>query len=682
MKMGRFLGFAAMMTVLLVACSPEGGEEAEYTSNTQGLDRRNLDETISPCVDFFQYANGSWLERNPIPPERASTSMGMEVRDRNFEVLHRILDDAAAEADAATAGSVTQKVGHFYAAAMDEARLTELGVQPLADDLAGIDAIASLDDLRAVLTDFHAQGLTFLFAGGVLNDFADSNTTTFFVLQGGLGLPERDYYFRDEDAETRDAYVAHVARMMGFLGEDEATAQASAATVMEMETALAEVSLGSVELRNIGNYYRPVTVAQADTEAPNVGLPGYFQGLGLSVERFSFPHSSFFSRLDTMLEERPLEDWKTYLRWHLINATSPYLSPEIEAADFDFFEGTLSGVEEMEPRWRRALERTDGALGEALGQLYVAEAFPPEEKARADAMIEDLRAALRARIQGLEWMGEETKALALAKLEAFTPKIGYPDVWRDYSSLDVVDGDYFGNVQRARAFEARRNFDKLGLPPDPNEWGMSPPTVNAYYSPLDNEIVFPAGIMQPPLFDGETDDAVNYGAMGAIIGHEMGHGFDDQGSRFDAEGRFANWWTDEDRAEFERRAQVVVDQYAGYEALPGLFVNGELTLGENIGDIGGLMTAYDALQLALEENPEGEIDGFTPEQRFFLSYAQAWRGNQRDEALRVQVNTDPHSPRKFRANGPLANMPEFAEAFGCQAGDPMVRPDSLLVQIW
>lgn len=680
MSVRRSAGPMALLAALLTACTP--GSDAEYVSNAAGLDRRNLDETISPCVDFYQYANGSWMARNPIPAERPSIGVGTEVQERNFEILHRILDEASAGADEAAPGSVTQKVGHFYASAMDETNRAELGVEPLRPDLDRIAAVSSVDGLRGVVVSLHDRGLGVLFQTGVENDFMDADATMLYVLQGGLGLPDRDYYFRDEDADTREAYVAHVARMMGFLGEDEPTARTSAATVMDMETSLADASLSAVELRDIGNYYRPVSPAAADQQAPNVRMSAYLAGRGVSVDRFSFPHTKFFARLDEMLAERSLDDWKTYLRWHLINRAAPYLSPEIEEADFDFFSGTLQGVEEMEPRWKRALRITDNGLGEGLGQLYVAEAFPPATKARADEMIRNLREALGGRISELPWMGDETKAKALAKLEAFTPKIGYPDEWRDYSSVDVVPGDFFGNVSRAREFEARRNLAKLGHPPDKKEWGMTPSTVNAYYNPLRNEIVFPAGIMQPPLFDGEADDAVNYGAMGAVIGHEMGHGFDDQGSRFDAEGRMANWWTDEDRAEFERRAQRMVEQYSAYEALPGLNVNGQLTLGENIGDLGGLVTAYDAFMAALEAHPVGEIDGFTPQQRFFLSWAQSWRRNQRDESLRVQVNTDPHSPARFRTNGPVSNMPEFAEAFRCEAGDPMVRPDSLRVRIW
>jgi putative endopeptidase len=679
----KFARHAALLTIALVACSPaEGGDEAEYVSNVTGIDRRNFDESISPCVDFYQYANGGWFARNPIPDDRPGVNGFSEIQDRNREILKTILEEAAESSQRGEANAVVGKVGAFFSTAMDEGRMTELGTRPLDEELDLIAGITTPEDVTSVVADFHRRGRGTLFNTAVMDDMQKTDEMLFYAMQGGLGLPEKDYYFRDRDAETRSLYVAHVARMLRFVGEDEATAAADAATIMEMETALAEASLSRVEMRNPATRYRPVSVAQAMRETPNLQWDVFLDDLGITVDTFSFPQPDFFAAVNAMLTERPVEDWQAYLRWNLINSASPYLSPEIQQADFDFYSTTLSGTEQMEDVWKRALQRTDGSLGEALGELYVARAFPPATKARADRMIEDLREALRNRIASLEWMGDATKARAFEKLAAFTPKIGYPDRWKDYSSVEVVEGDHYGNIMRARGFEKRLNLEKLGHPPDRTEWGMTPPTVNAYYSPLRNEIVFPAGILQPPFFDGAADDAVNYGAMGAVIGHEMGHGFDDQGSRFDAKGNFANWWTDEDRAEFERRTAVLVEQYSAYEPLEGLFVNGELTLGENIGDLGGLLMAYDALTSALEDNPVGEIDGFTPQQRFFLSWAQAWRGNQREEQLRLQVSADPHSPNRFRTNGPLSNIPAFAAAFSCQPGDPMVRPDSLRVHIW
>jgi putative endopeptidase len=447
-----------------------------------------------------------------------------------------------------------------------------------------------------------------------------------------------------------------------------------------METRLARVSLGAVEMRNPANFYNPTTVAEAQAVAPALNFPRYLNTLGVSVERFSFPHRAFFAQVDTMLREVPVDDWKAYLRWNLLRNAAPYLSSPIERENFRFYQTVLSGTPQMQPRWKRARGAVDGFVGEALGQLYVAEAFPPEAKAKAMEMIANIRAALQTRLEGLEWMGPETRARALAKLATFTPRIGYPDEWRDYSAVEIEPGAFLANVRRATEFEVRRQYAKVGKPVDPGEWSMTPQTVNAYYNPLRNEIVFPAGIMQPPFFDPRADDAVNYGAMGAIIGHEIMHGFDDQGSQFDAEGNFSNWWTEQDKAEFTRRAGMLVEQYGAYVAVDSLRVNGQLTLGENIGDLGGLIIAYDALQRSLGSGPRTAIDGFTPEQRFFLSFAQAWRGVARDEAVRLQVQTDPHSPRRFRAVGPVSNMPEFARAFSCSPGDPMVRSEP--VRIW
>jgi putative endopeptidase len=428
------------------------------------------------------------------------------------------------------------------------------------------------------------------------------------------------------------------------------------------------------------NFYNPTTPAEAEAITPRFSWTRYLQGIGVRAERFSFPHRAFFAELDRMMGDAPIDDWKAYLRWSLLHSAAPYLGPELERENFRFYGTVLQGTPQMQPRWKRARGSVDAFVGEALGQLYVAEAFPPEAKAKAMEMIDNIRAGLADRLRTLEWMGPETRERALAKLATFDPKIGYPDRWRDYSALETERGDYFGNVRRAAAFEARRQFARVGQPVDRGEWSMTPQTVNAYYNPLRNEIVFPAGIMQPPFFDPSADDAVNYGAMGAIIGHEIMHGFDDQGSQFDAQGNFADWWTAEDKAEFARRSQVLVEQYGAYVAVDSLRVNGQLTLGENIGDLGGLIVAFAGLQRALGTGPRSPIDGFTPEQRFFLAFAQAWRGIMRDEAIRVQVQTDPHSPRRFRAMGPVSNMPEFARAFGCRPGDPMVRETP--VRIW
>jgi len=471
--------------------------------------------------------------------------------------------------------------------------------------------------------------------------------------------------------------------MLQLMGDSAEQADKAALRILELETGLAKASLTNVELRDPANYYNIETLKSADEATPNFSWSRYFERLGLGgMENFSYAQPNFFAEMNRLLGEQDLDTWKAYLRWNLINSFSPYLSEAFVNQDFEFYGKTLRGTEELQPRWKRVVARTSSSLGEALGQVYVERAFPVQTKSRADKMIEDLQATVGTRIQGLDWMSDETRTQALAKLAAFTSKVGYPVKWRDYSKLDVERESYVANVRAANAFEMRRNLDKIGQPIDRDEWGMSPQTVNAYYSPVMNEIVFPAAIMQPPMFDGEADDAINYGAMGSVIGHELMHGFDDKGSQFNAEGNMVNWWTDEDRERFEERTKILVEQFGGFVAVDDLHVNGELTLGENIGDLAGLTMAFYALQTALEGNNPGEIDGFTPEQRFFLSWAQGWRKSYRPEALKLQVNTDPHSPAKFRVNGPLANMPEFAVAFGCKEGDPMALPADQRAEIW
>lgn len=673
-----------VLTIAVFACQPAAIEvPEEFVSNAQGLDRRNMDESVAPCDDFYQYANGNWMANNPIPAEQSSWGISSEMRERNYVLLREILEESAA-ADAA-AGSNHQKVGDFWSTGMDTEKIESDGLTPIEADLARIDSIEGPDDIAAIVRDLHLEGTSVLFEAAIFQDLMDSEQYIPYAIQGGLGLPDRDYYTRDDDesAELRDNYVAHVSRMLQLLGDDTESADSAAAAILELETGFAEASLTNVELRNPANYYNIQSLADSDLATPTFSWSAYFDHLGLGdLETFSFAHPKFFAAMNAALEGTDLATWKSYLRWHLINNFAPYLNDEMVNADFDFYGKTLRGTEELRPRWKRIIDRTSGSLGEALGQVYVERAFPPETKARADAMIEDLRSAVRMRIQGLEWMGEETKAKALEKLATFVSKIGYPDEWRDYSRLEIGSDSYLANVRAGNAFETWRNLDKIGKPIDRNEWGMAPQTINAYYNPVMNEIVFPAAIMQPPFFDGEMDDAVNYGAMGGVIGHEFMHGFDDQGSRFDAQGNMQNWWTDDDRARFEERTAKLVDQYSGFVAIDDLHVNGELTLGENIGDLAGVTMSYYALQQALEKNNPGEIDGFTPEQRFFLSWAQSWRRNYRDEALKLQVNTDPHSPSKFRANGPMSNMPEFAAAWGCGEGDPMVQGPELRADIW
>ncbi len=653
-------------------------------TNERGLDRRNMDTSVEPCEDFYQYANGQWLKNNPIPDEYSVWSISNEVRERNFEVLKEILEEAAADKNAQK-GSNRQKIGDFYATAMDLERIEKGGAGLLAGDLERIAKAESLDDITAIIRDYHVEGIPALFGGAVFQDLKNSEMYIIYALQGGLGLPDRDYYTRtdEESAELKKKYVAHVSNMLQLLGDSPENADQAAAAILALETRLAEASLTNVELRDLENYYNIKTIEEADVATPHFSWTEYFQALGMEeLETFSFAHPKFFAEMNTVLDEVPLATWKDYLRWNVASGFAPYLSSDFVEEDFAFNQATLQGTEEMKPRWKRVLTVVSTNMGEALGQLYVEKAFPPQAKTSALEMIGNLQAAVGERIEALDWMGDETRAKALEKLAAFNAKIGYPDEWRDYTALEIGRTSYADNVRAAAAFEMRRDLNKIGKPIDRNEWAMAPQAVNAYYSPVMNEIVFPAGILQPPYFDFEIDDAVNYGGMGAVIGHEFMHGFDDQGSRFDADGNMLNWWTEQDTENFKAATQILVDQYSNFVAVDDLHVNGELTLGENIGDFSGLTMSFYGLQKALAENPVDKIDGFTPEQRFFLAWAQAWRRNYRPEALKLQVNTDPHSPGKFRVIGPLSNMPEFYRAFDCQEGDAMFRPTEERVVIW
>jgi putative endopeptidase len=673
----------AVLALALLAGAALRAEEKPYTTNERGLDRRNMDLTADPCADFYQYANGGWLAKNPIPADQSGWGVGSEVRERNYLLLREILDEAAAAK--AAAGSNRQKVGDFWHTAMDTTAIEKQGAQPLAADLAEIAKLETPEQIAAFTRKQQAMGDSNLFGLGVLPDLKDSTRYMVYAVQGGLGLPDRDYYTRtdEESKQLREKYVAHVAAMLHLLGDQPAAAQAAAKEILALETRLANASLTNVELRNPANYYNPKSPAEADQLTPRFPWTAQFKELGLAdLSTFSYAHPKFFAEMNAALGEVPAATWRNYLRWQLVTAYSQYLSDAFVNENFAFYGKTLQGTQELRPRWKRAVDQTSGSLGEALGQVYVERAFPPATKKRADEMIENLRGAVRTRLTALDWMGEETKKQALAKLESFVSKIGHPEKWRDYSALTITRDSYAANVRAANVFELRRNLAKIGKPIDRSEWGMSPQTVNAYYNPLMNEIVFPAAIMLPPFFDGEMDDAVNYGGMGGIIGHEFMHGFDDQGSQFDAQGNMKSWWTAEDRKRFEERTHKMVEQYDRFVAVEDLHVNGKLTLGENIGDMAGVTMAYHALQQALAGKERQKIDGFTPEQRFFLAWAQAWRRNYRPESLKLQVNTDPHSPSKFRVMGPLANMPEFAAAFSCKEGDPMVAPAATRVTIW
>ena len=653
------------------------------TAARPGIDPMNLDRSVPPCQDFYQFANGGWLKAHSIPADKARFGGFEEVSERNRAVLKQILEDTSAKTTWAK-GSIQQKVGDFYASGLDEQAIEKRGLSPLKPILASIEGLKQTRQLPALLAKLHRQGLPGGFGFFVRQDAKASTQYLGYLNQGGTGLPDRDYYLK-HDARTqniREQYETHVARMFELAGDSKALAQARARVVLDLETRLAEAQWTRVELRNPQKTYNKRTLAQLTTEAPGFDWDGYFKARKARLTDLNLSQPSFFLAFGKLAAEVPAPQWRSYLRWQALNASASLLPKAFVEESFAFQGKVLNGTPEQEPRAKRIEAATDRTLGEALGQLYVQRTFPPEAKKKVLEMVENLRLALRERITHLDWMGAETKAQAIRKLNAFGVKIGYPDKWKTYP-FEVRRDDYFGNVRRASTHRIQENLAKLGKPIDRTEWGMTPPTVNAYYSPTMNEIVFPAGILQPPFFDVKADDAVNYGSLGFVIGHEMTHGFDDQGSQFDAEGNLKNWWTEADKKAYASRTDLVVRQYDAYEPLKGEHVNGKLTLGENIADIGGLKIAFAAYQNSLKGKAlPAPIDGFTGPQRFFLGAATVWRNHIREAAQSVRLKTDPHSPGRERVNGPLSNLPEFYEAFSCGDGQPMKRDVKVRPTIW
>lgn len=642
-----------------------------------------LDRSVDPAMDFFQFATGSWRKNNPVPADKARWSGFDELGERNWWLIRSLLDELAA----APAGTdATRKlVGDFYASAMDTNRLEKLAFSPLDGDLARIPAIQSVDDAMELLANWHARGIGASFGAFVQPDAKNSTTYALYLWQGGLGLPDRDYYLAEGFAKQRDEYRAHIARMMRLLGDDEDQAKAAADAVLTLETELAKVSRTRTELRDQEKNYTKLSLDELDKLTPALNWPTYFRASGIrGLEYVIVGQPEFFRALNRLATETDGIAWAAYLRWHLVSGCANQLHTAAFDESFKFYGTVLRGQPQPEPRWQRAAKAVDGNVGEALGQLYVAKHFPPAAKARMAELIGNLRAVFRDRLAKLEWMSDATRKEALKKFDRFTQKIGHPDKFRDYSGLVIRRDDYLGNVQRANEFETRRQVARIGKPVDRTEWEMTPQTVNAYFNPALNEIVFPAGILQPPFFDLELDDAVNYGAIGVVIGHEITHGYDDQGRKYDADGNLRDWWTEADGKEFDRRAQKVVEQYGAYEALPGKKVNGQLTLGENIADLGGTSIAFEALQRALAKDPSKRknVDGFTPEQRFFLSLAQLWRVNWREAELQRRLIVDPHSPGQFRGIGPHVNLPEFYAAWPQNEKSPWFRQPEDRAKIW
>ncbi len=644
----------------------------------------DLDTSKNACTDFNGYANGKWLAANAIPGDRASWGAFEMLDERSNAVQKQLAEQAAADKNA---GGVEKIVGDLWATGMDEAKVNAEGIKPIQADLAAIDGLKDTAGIVGYLRSSAAKGDNPLFGFGAEADFKNSSMNLAYASQGGLGLPDPEYYTKADNKEKLAAYQAHVAKVLELSGVAAADAAKQAADVIAFETRLAKVSKTSTELsRDTSLYYNPVTVADADKLTPNFSWTEFFKSQGVAPqEKFSLAMPDFHKEVDKMLADTDPSVWRAYLRFHAVDGASPFLSEPFVQENFAFYGKTLNGQKEIKPRWKRVLGTINGQAGEALGQLYVKVAFPAESKAKMQALVTNLGTALKARIEKLAWMGADTKQKALAKQAAFTTKIGFPDKWRDWTGLSTDRDSYYANVQAANEFNYKWNLSKIGKPVDKTEWGMSPQTVNAYYNPLQNEIVFPAAILQPPFFDPNADDATNYGGIGAVIGHEMTHGYDDQGSRFGADGNFIadpGWWTQKDFDAFKDLTGKLVKQFDGYKTSAGGQVSGALTLGENIADLGGLATAYDAMNAATAGKEDPKTDGLTRDQRFFLNWATVWRRNFTPENLAVRLKTDPHAPANFRAIGAPSNLPAFAAAFQCKAGDAMVHGGDQQVVIW
>jgi putative endopeptidase len=654
-------------------------------ATSPSFDINDLDKKIDPCNDFNGFVNAKWVAANPIPGDRTRWGAFDQLREHSLQTQREIAEAAAREASKAKAGSIEQKIGWFYRSGMAEGAIEKAGYTPIKPQLAKIDALNSAAEVVAYINDSFSHGQNALFSVGPGADFKNSKVQIAYAFQGGIGLPTPDYYEKPDYAALRTAYKAHVAKVLELAGSKPADAKKDAERVFAFEARLAKASLMPVELRKPENQYHFVSLADADKATPNFSWTKFFAAQKADIQNgFSLSQPKFFAEVDKMLVDVPVADWRTYLRFHTIDSASPYLSKPFAEENFAFYSKTLNGQKQLEPRWKRVLGAINETMGMALGELYVAKAFPPESKARALELVNNVKDALKTRIEHLDWMSEETKHKAVEKWATFLPKIGYPDKWRDWSGVTISADNYYANVLAATEFDYAYEMAKVGKPTDRLEWGMTPQTVNAYYNPTDNTINFPAAILQTPFFDAKADDAINYGGIGAVIGHEATHGYDDEGSQFDAEGNNANWWTKEDREKFEARTAKLVAQFNEYQPLPGKHVNGQLTLGENIADLGGANVAYDALQIAMKKQPaeNKKIDGYTPDQRFFLNFARIWRGSILPQRQEVLLNTDPHAPAQYRAIGAPSNMPAFAQAFECKVGTPMVRDETKQVKIW
>ena len=670
--------FRKSLAVGIVLLAGICGFAQNSSSHSSVLNVEWLDRTVDPCVDLFTFSCGKWIQSNPIPPDQSSWGIYNKLQDDNLKQLRELLEATSAPNRARSSNA--QKIGDYYASCMDETAIDALGIKPLQPELLRIEQLQAKKDLATVVASMIGEGTPFRIDSE--QDFKDSSIVTAAVDQRGLGLPDRDYYLKQDQKskDLRAAYVAHVQKMFELLGDKPELAATEAQSAMKIETALARGSMTRVDRRDPKKIYHFMSVAELEKLTPAFGWKEYFRQIGLSgISSLNVAVPEFFKTLNSQIEQQDLATWKSYLRWHAIHANATSLSSAVVNENFNFFGKTLQGKEQLPPRWKRCTNDVDDDLGEALGQVYVEKYFSPEAKQQVLEIVQGIQKAMDADIHSLPWMSEETKRRALEKLQSMANKIGYPDKWRDYRQLEIKRGDHMGNSLRARRFEFDRDLAKIGKPVDRQEWQMTPPTVNAYYDPQKNDINFPAGILQPPMFDPKSDAAPNYGNAGSTIGHELTHGFDDEGRQFDAQGNLKDWWTTIDGKEFDRRASCISDQYSQYTVIDDIKINGKLTLGEDVADLGGTLLAYLAWKEATKDQKRESIDGFTPDQRFFIAYGQQWCSSNKDETKRLRAAIDPHSPDQYRANGVVSNMPEFREAFHCKLGQPMVRENACRV---